>query len=167
MLMLVLNVIHILAGAFWAGSALLLTFFILPAVSAAGPQGGAVLEKLTQETRFPMAMALGGALTVLSGLVMYWLVSGGLSAAWISSPHGIAISVGAVAGIGCAIAGGAVAGRATKRLGALVEEHAGKTPTAEQQAEMDRLKATMRQGSVLSSLFILVALIGMGLARAL
>jgi len=168
-MMTVLNLIHIVAGAFWAGSALLLTFFIMPAVSAAGQPGAAVIQKLTQETRFPLFMALGGALTVLSGLTMYWLVSDHLSSAWVTSGHGIAITVGAVAGILAAIAGGAMAGRASKRLGALMQEcqAAGKPPTAEQQAEIERMKATMRKGSLAGSLFILIALMGMALARTL
>jgi hypothetical protein len=168
-MMIVLNLVHIVAGAFWAGSALLLTCFVVPAVNAAGQQGGAVMQKLTKETRFPLAMALSGALTVLSGLAMYWLVSDGLSAAWISSSHGIAITVGGVAGICAAIAGGAMAGGASKRLGALMEEcqTAGKPPTAEQQAEIERFKAKMRQGSVAGSIFILIALIGMAIARVL
>jgi hypothetical protein len=168
-MMIFLNLVHIVAGAFWAGSALLLTFFVMPAVSAAGQPGATVIQKLTQETRFPLFMALGGALTVLSGLVMYWLVSGGLSSAWLSSAHGIAITVGAVAGICGAITGGAVAGRASKRLDGLMAEcqAAGKPPTAEQQAVIERMQATMRKGSLASSLFILIALMGMALARTL
>ncbi len=168
-MMTFLNLVHIVAGVVWAGSALLLTFFIMPAVSAAGQPGATVIQKLTQETRFPLFMALGGALTVLSGLTMYWLASDHLSATWMSSNHGIAITVGAVAGILAAIAGGAMAGRASKRLGALMAEcqAAGKPPTAEQQTEIERLKAKMRQGSMAGSLFILIALMGMALARTL
>jgi len=168
-MMTFLNLVHIVASAFWAGSALLLTFFIMPAVSAAGQPGATVIQKLTQETRFPLFMALGGALTVLSGLVMYWLVSGGLSSAWLSSAHGIAITVGAVAGICGAIVGGAVGGRASKHLDGLMAERraAGKPPTAEQQVEIERMQATMRKGSLAGSLFILIALMGMALARTL
>lgn len=167
-MMIVLNLVHILAGAFWAGAALLLTFFLVPAVDAAGPQGGAVMQKLVKDTRFPQAMTASGVLTILSGLTMYWLVSGGFSAAWISSNHGVAITVGGIGGIFAAIVGGGVSGRATKRLGTLMQQiqASGEQPTPEQQAQIKALKGTMRWGSLAGSICILIALIGMAVARA-
>jgi len=167
-MMIVLNLVHILAGSFWAGGLLLLTFFLFPAVDAAGPQGAAVMQKLMKGTRFPLIMMGSGVLTLLSGLTMYWLVSGGLSQAWMSSNHGVAITAGGIGGILAAILGGAVTGRASKRLGALMQEiqASGGQPTAEQQARLQSLKGTVRRGSLAGAFCILIALIGMALARA-
>ncbi|HEX7964229.1 MAG TPA: hypothetical protein VF651_00815 [Gammaproteobacteria bacterium] len=168
-MMILLNLVHIMAGAFWAGAVLLLTFFLFPAMESAGPQGGAVMQKLVKGTRFPLAMMGSGVLTILSGLALYWFVSGGLSAAWISSSHGVAITVGGIGGILAAIVGGAMSGRASKRLGALMQEiqAAGAQPTADQQMEIASLKRTVRRGSLAGAAFILVALVGMSVARAL
>jgi uncharacterized membrane protein len=167
-MMILLNLVHILAGVFWAGAALLLSFFLVPAIDAAGPQGEAVMQKLVKGTRFPQAMMASGMLTVLSGLVMYWLVSGGLSAAWVSSNHGVAITLGGIGGILAAIVGGGVSGRATKRLGTLMQQiqASGGQSTPEQQAQIESLKGTMRWSSLAGSACILVALIGMAVARA-
>ncbi len=167
-MLLVLNLVHILSGVFWAGSVLLLTFFVVPAIEASGAQGKAVMQSLLKGTRFPLAMMLSGMLTVLSGLAMYWLVSDGLKGNWIGSAHGIAITVGGLGGVLAAIVGGAISGRATKRLGAVMQqiEAAGKPATAEQEAEIRALQTTMRMGTVLGTLFILVALVGMAVARA-
>ena len=168
-MMIILNLVHILAGVSWAGGVLLFTFFVAPAARDAGPQGGAFMQKLVNEKRFPQAMMLSGILTILSGLAMYWLVSRGLDAAWMSSDHGIAITVGAIAGILAAILSGAMTGRASRRLGALMQEiqAAGGQPTPEQQEVIKSLQATMRLGSLAGAAFILIALIGMSVARAL
>jgi hypothetical protein len=167
-MMIILNLVHILAGVFWAGATLLLTFFVAPAIEAAGPGGGLIMQKLVKGTRFPLAMMLSGVLTILSGLSMFWLVSGGLSAAWMASNHGIAITLGGGAGILAAILGGAMSGRATRRLGALMQEiqASGKQAGPEQQAEIKALQVTMRRGSLAGALCILIALIGMSVARA-
>jgi hypothetical protein len=81
----------------------------------------------------------------------------------------LAITVGGIGGILAAIAGGAVTGRASKRLGALMQEiqGSGAQPTADQQVEIASLKRTIRQGSLVGAVCILVALVGMSVARAL
>jgi uncharacterized membrane protein len=167
MFMIILNLIHILSGVFWGGGILLLGLCISPAVDAAGPAGSAFMHKLMVETRFAMAMAVSGGLTILSGLIMYWLVSDGFSAAWLSSTHGILISVGAVFGIVTAVMGGISSKRAGKRMSALVGEiqAAGNSPTDAQQTEMRRLKLKLRRSSTYSAILMLVVITCMALAR--
>lgn len=169
MVMIVLNLIHILAGVFWAGAILFLALFVGPAVNAAGPAGGAFMHKLMTETRFSMAIAAGGVLTVLTGLVLYWLVSNALSSNWILTGHGLAITLGGIAGILAAVVGATVSKRANLRIGALAAEiqAGGKPPSSAQQSELQNLKNTMRMGSTLSALLVLIALTGMALARSL
>ncbi|MGH8369749.1 MAG: hypothetical protein ACRESC_02095, partial [Gammaproteobacteria bacterium] len=153
MFMIILNLIHILSGVFWGGAVLLLAVCISPAVDAAGPAGGVFMHKLMLETRFAMAMGVSGGLTILSGLVMYWLVSGGFSPAWLSSTHGILISVGAVFGILTAVIGGVSSKHAGKRMSALAGEiqAAGNTPSDAQQTEMRQLKLKLRRSSIYSA----------------
>ncbi|HET7396052.1 MAG TPA: hypothetical protein VFK12_06405 [Gammaproteobacteria bacterium] len=167
MFMIILNLIHILCGVFWGGAVLLLGLCISPAVDAAGPAGSAFMHKLMVETRFAMAMGISGGLTILSGLIMYWLVSGGFSPAWLSSTHGILISIGAVFGIVTAVIGGISSKRAGKRMSALaVEIQAGaSSPTDVQQAEIRQLKLKLRRSSACSAILILVVITCMALAR--
>ncbi|HET7921591.1 MAG TPA: hypothetical protein VFM15_02425 [Gammaproteobacteria bacterium] len=167
MLMIILNLVHIVAGVFWGGAVLLLAVCIGPAVDAAGAAGSAFMHKLMVEARFAMAMGISGGLTMLSGLIMYWMVSGGLASAWLTSTHGILISVGAICGIATAVLGGAASKRAGKRMSALAAEiqAAGNAPNETQQAEMQGLKLKLRRSSVVSGWLILIAIVCMALAR--
>jgi len=169
MLMVALYFIHIIAGIFWAGTALFLTGFLQPAVNAAGPAGGAVMNKLVTETRFSLAMSAGGGLTVLTGLVMYWLVSRDFSTAWFASTHGILISAGGAAGIVAVIVGFTSTKGANQRMGLLAGEiqAGGQPPSAAQQAELEALKLKMRKSSVSGTLLILIAIVCMALARTI
>jgi uncharacterized membrane protein len=169
MFMIILNLVHILSGVFWGGAILLLAVCISPAVDAAGPAGSAFMHKLMVETRFAMAMGASGGLTILSGLVMYWLVSDGFSSAWLSSTHGILISTGAVFGILTAVIGGITSKRAGKRMSELADEirTGGNTPTDTQQTEMKQLKLKLRRSSTYSAILMLVVISCMALARTL
>ncbi|MGH8371565.1 MAG: hypothetical protein ACRETO_02380 [Gammaproteobacteria bacterium] len=169
MFMIILNLIHILSGVFWGGAILLLAVCISPAVDAAGPAGSAFMHKLMVETRFAMAMGASGGLTILSGLVMYWLVSDGFSSPWLSSTHGILISTGAVFGILTAVIGGITSKRAGKRMSALASEiqTGGNTPSDAQQTEMRQLKLKLRRSSTYSAVLMLVVISCMALARTL
>ncbi|MGD8828852.1 MAG: hypothetical protein PVG21_09130 [Gammaproteobacteria bacterium] len=168
-MMIVLNLVHILAGAFWAGAVIFLAAFVAPAVEAAGPAGGSFMQKLMNETRFSQAMALSGALTVLSGLALYWFVSGHLSAAWILSGHGLAITAGGIGGILAALAGALISNRAAWKLNGLMAavQAGGGEVTDAQAGEIAGLKSRLRTGSVAGALLVFVALTGMALARAI
>jgi hypothetical protein len=168
MSMMVLSLVHIAFGAFWVGAVLLLAGFIGPAVEAAGPAGGTFMQKLNMETRFPMAMSVAGGLTMLSGIILYWIVSNHLSVDWLGSNHGLLITIGSVAGLGAGVAGLTLSKRASLGLARLISEiqAAGAPPSAEQQARMQKLKAALRRGSTLTALLLLIAVACMGLAHA-
>lgn len=166
MTMLILSLLHIVAGAFWAGAVLFAFAFLEPVVEALGPAGGAFMQKLMTGTRLQAVMPAVGALTVLTGAVMYWLVSDHFSSAWITSPHGIAISIGAFAGIMAGMASG-MSKRLRARLMEIRSGLKGAAPDAAKQAEMQTLIAALRIRSRVVALLILVALCGMALAHGL
>src|SRR5438034_5087899 len=73
--MILLRVIHILSGVFWAGATFFLVGFLQPVVAASGPEGGRLMQRLTSQKRFQMAMPVAAGLTILSGLALYGRVS--------------------------------------------------------------------------------------------
>src|SRR5436190_689631 len=98
LVMIVLRLIHILTGVFWAGAAFILVQFILPAATAAGPAGGQFMQRLLQ-TNFSRIVLAAGTLNVLAGLVMYWRDSGGLQLVWITTPTGLTLTLGGLAAL--------------------------------------------------------------------
>ena len=44
MSLIVLRAVHVIAGAFWVGAALMLVAFVAPTVRALGPDGGGLAE---------------------------------------------------------------------------------------------------------------------------
>ena len=166
MTMLILSLLHIVAGAFWAGAALFAFAFLEPVVEALGPAGGAFMQKLMTGTKLMLVMPLVGVLTILSGAVMYWMVSDHFAPAWLTSAHGIVISIGAFAGILAAMAGG-MGKRLRARLLEIRAGLKGAAPDAAQQAEMQTLTAALRTRSRAAALLILLALCCMAAAHAL
>lgn len=166
---LILRLIHILAGVFWAGGVLLMAAFVGPSIRDAGPAGGTVMQKLAGDRRVPDWLAGAAVVTVLAGLLLYWEASGGLSGGWISSPTGIAFSVGGLAGIAAAVIGTSVAAPAIRRIIALAREvqtGVGQ-PSTEQSDRLARLqrRSTLAIRWVAALAFVAVA--GMAIAERL
>ena len=68
-LTLLLRLIHILAGVFWAGSVFFLAGFLIPTVRETGPEGGRVMSHLVGRRRLPVFIGIAILLTVVSGLI--------------------------------------------------------------------------------------------------
>jgi uncharacterized membrane protein len=92
--LLLLRLIHIVAGVFWAGGLFTLALFILPSVNTSMPEGGKVMQRLMAAYHFPVYMLSAAALTLLSGLLMYAKQSRGFSMSWIGSLHGMVLTIG-------------------------------------------------------------------------
>jgi uncharacterized membrane protein len=166
--MLFLRSIHILSGIFWVGTALFFVFFFDPTIKTAGPAGGTVMGRLTL-TRFPLAMALSSILTVGIGLLMYWLDSHGFQFNWISTPPGIAMTIGSVAGILAFLLGLIVEMPTTARMAAIQKEiqTAGQPLSPSQMEEMHVLQERMSIASRWAAALMVVAVLGMAMAREL
>src|SRR2546428_13568736 len=97
--MILLRVIHILSGVFWAGATFFLVGFLQPVVAASGPEGGRLMQRLTSQKRFQMAMPVAAGLSLLSTPARYWPVSAGFQLAWITSGAGLVLALSSVAAI--------------------------------------------------------------------
>jgi hypothetical protein len=96
---IILRLIHILAGAFWAGTAFLIAGFLVPTVRATGREGGLFMQHLMETRRLQMFLGIAMLLTVLSGVTMYARLAATTHGAWAGTAPGIAYGVGAVAAI--------------------------------------------------------------------
>jgi uncharacterized membrane protein len=130
--------VHVFFAILWAGGAIAVGLFIIPSVIEAGPAGGAVMAGVLKR-RFPLVMTVSGVLVVLSGLRMYMLR---FDPAWVHTPEGIVLSLGAIAGLGAMGIGMFIQKPTVEKLGALGAKlaAAGRPPTPEETAEMDALR---------------------------
>ncbi len=95
-----LRVIHILSGAAWVGGAFLIMGFIVPRARHLGPEaGGTYLRRFLDHPWFSTYITAVELLAVITGFVLFWNASGGLQGAWLTSPTGLAFTVGGIAGV--------------------------------------------------------------------
>jgi hypothetical protein len=140
-LMLVLRLIHILAGVFWVGAAITLAGFVLPSVRAGGPAAGSFMREIGRR-KLPPSITLAALFTILSGVGLYWRQSALSNGTWARSPMGITIGIGAVFALVAGILGGTFARSTGTRLMVLGQEimATGGPPSGLQREEMERLQ---------------------------
>ncbi len=109
-----------------------MVFFLEPAIRAAGPDGGKVMQKLIGGSRFSLVIAASGVVVVLSGLFLYGPATANSVAIMLGQR--LPLTLGAVAGIASAVVGAMFQGKGSAGLKALGAEMAaqGGPPTPAQ-----------------------------------
>ena len=69
-LVIVLRLIHVVAGALWVGMVTFVTYYLQPALQEAGPEGGKVMAAL-QRRGIMTVMPILAVATLVSGLWLY------------------------------------------------------------------------------------------------
>lgn len=168
-LMVVLRLIHIIAGIFWVGTVFLLAWFLLPAQRTTGMAGLSFVEELMMRKKLRIYLILTMVLTILSGLTMYAHYMMASHGEWASSTMAKVLGFGAVCGI---IAGG-VGASSGKRMGmkmiAMGNEirGSGGSPSPAQQAQLDALQNKAAGEMKLVAALLVIAVAAMASARYL
>ena len=103
--LLATRVVHIGSAMIWFGGAIIGGFFLQPTARALGQAGVPFMEHLMRRRRLGVLFPVVAGLAILSGAALYWRDSGGLQMTWISSPSGLAFTVGGVAAIASFVGG--------------------------------------------------------------
>lgn len=166
---LVIRVVHILCGVFWAGAAIMLAGFIEPAVKSLGPDGGRFVQRMMGPGRFGVFMTLASLLVVLSGLIMLWDGSFARMGDWFASGYGRTIIVGSIAGFVAMLAGLGVNAPVAARIARLsVEiESAGVPPKPEQLEQIARLQRRLHVAGIASAVLLAFTVVAMAAAHFL
>lgn len=160
-----LRIVHIVAGVFWVGGTLIMTFFLGPTVGATGEAGQKVVGHLMNNLKFSQRMSAASGLTILAGFILYWIDSDGFTSAWMSSGAGTGFGIGAVfALIGMAF--GIMIGRTMKALAQLGSQLQGR-PTSDQAAQLQTLQSRQLTYSRISAASLILSVIFMAIARYL
>ncbi len=168
-LLLILRLLHIVCGVFWAGTLIFFAAFLVPSVQEVGPDGAKVMAAL-QRRRFLDVIPVVAALTILTGLWLYWRLSAGLTYTWVTSAFGLTLGIGgllafAAFGIGVGIMRPAVL-RAAALAAQTAESSAGLDPSA-QLATVQRLRRRTAAAGRLVAVLLIVATALMAVARYL
>jgi hypothetical protein len=166
LLLILLRLIHVLFGVFWAGSMFFMVSFLLPTAREAGPAGAPFMRRFAR-SGFTNAAAGSAVLTVLSGLGLFWMLTKGNTGFIMGSGRGITLSIGALAAIVALIYGLVVQRPVGTRMATLAAEvdAAGGVPNEAQMAEMPGLQARLVRGLRIIAVLLLIAVACMAMAR--
>ena len=166
---LVLRLVHVLGGIFWVGSGLFTTFFLVPAIIAAGPAAGPVMGGLQQRRLFTILPTVA-VLTILSGLRLMWIASGGFRSEYFQTRTGATFAIAAAASVIAFVLSILIARPMAVRATQLAAEMA-RTPEGQPRAaiadEMARVRSRGALVTTISVGLLLVAASGMAVARYL
>jgi hypothetical protein len=166
---LILRLIHIVAGAVWVGAAIFVTFLLMPVLGGLGPTAGAVMAGLQKKGLFVVLPVLA-ILTILSGLRLIWIVSGGFNGSYFATPAGATYAVAGGTAILAFVLGFTLSRPLGARMGALAAQ-LGQAGTEDEKARLGRELAATRQMSTRVGYFVtallFVATAGMAVARYL
>ena len=168
MTLLILRLVHIVAGVFWVGAVIFIALFLMPSLRGAGPAGGAVMQQLAQVRRLPIWMMAGSILTLLSGIGLYWHDSAGFSSTtWLASGTGRMFGLGGVLAIAGSVLGMSISSPAGRRLGMLMAkiQAAGRPPSAEEAATIQQLQGRLTWTSQVLAVVLALATAAMAVAR--
>lgn len=164
---LVLRLVHILGGIFWVGSFMFTSYFLQPALAASPAVAGQVMAGL-QKRRLFVFLPIIAVLTILSGIRLLWIVSVGFSDAYLATPTGRTISVGAGAAIIAFLLSLLVVRPGFLKVGRLAQTLAASTDQAAKQSisgEMQRLGRRVSIVSGIVAVLLLSAAASMAIAR--
>jgi hypothetical protein len=150
----------------WVGFMVYMVAFLMPALQTVGPAAGQVMAAL-QRRRLMAFMPGVALLTLLSGLRLYWIMSDGFSPAYVHSRMGMTFGIAGLLAITAFVLGMTVTRPAMARMSALGAQlpTAGEAERPALQAEMARLRERGRRGSLGIVTLVLLAAVGMAVAR--
>jgi uncharacterized membrane protein len=167
--LILLRILHVGGAMMWFGGAIIGGFFLQPTAKAVGPAGQPFMDHLMRQRRLGMFFPIVAVVVVLSGAGLYWRDSGGLDAEWITSPSGLAFTIGALAAILALVGGFVLIGPSVAEQAAVqIELAAGDgVPNEAQRERLARAERRMQLANRIDLPLILLAGLMMAVARYL
>lgn len=164
---LLLRLIHILAGVFWVGSAVTMFLFLQPTAQATAPESQRFMLHLLRNRRFGHVVLVTALLTVGAGAILFWRDSNGLQLAWMSRPPGLGFTIGALAALlalGLFIFVGFPASSRLVGIGSRLEAER-RPPSVDEQQILARSQAVLKRVGVTVVVLLTIAAGAMATAR--
>jgi uncharacterized membrane protein len=164
-LILVLRLLHIFAGVFWAGTTFLFYFVLGPAITASGDAGRKFAAYLITKGHMTPIIASAAGLTVVAGLGLYLIDSSWLTSAWMLRGAGVGFAIGGISGL-VAFVFGLLFGRNNEKMVALGSQIQG-MPTPEQVAALQSIQKNQKVVGTVMVIAMIVAVAFMATSRYL
>jgi uncharacterized membrane protein len=166
-MIIILRLIHILSAVFWVGTLLFTAFYLFPALRVIGPAAGPVMAGL-QKRGFLIALPVSGLVTLLSGVALIWVVSGGNMSAYSRTSTGRMFTMAGGLAVIAFFLGIAISRPAGGKLMKLTPEMAtmpeGPARTAIQ-TQIAALQQRVGISTMVISILVIIAAAGMAVAR--
>lgn len=166
-MMILFRLIHILSGITWVGAVIFTACFLFPAMQGDPGTAGKVMAGLARR-RYMQVMPAVAILTILSGLWMIWVTSGGHLAMYLHTASGHTFTMAGGLGILGFLLGIFVARPRGMQAMALGRQMATVTDPAERALLQERMEVLQRQSGMVTmavTVLVLLAAAGMAIAR--
>jgi uncharacterized membrane protein len=165
--LILLRLVHIFSGVTWAGTTFFLVSTLIPSARESGPEAGRFLGRMGGSNRMLLFIGISNTLTVLSGILLYGLLTNGFHLDWLSSGRGLVLTIGALAGLTAWLIGLLAMAPNGKRISLLIESmgSAGGPPSPELAAKLPALIEKQAQYGTWLALLLAVAVAGMSTAE--
>jgi hypothetical protein len=147
LLFLGVRAFHVLFAAAWLGTTAFVYLLLSPALDDVGPPGAAVMAALGRRGISAIMASVGG-LVVLSGIWLYWRLTGGFDPQSSATMTARVFGAGGAAGILALILGGAIVGRTAKKMTDLAATITATTDPAQRSAIVAEVASLKRRMSV-------------------
>jgi hypothetical protein len=167
--LILLRIVHVGSAMIWFGGAIVGSFFLAPTASALGRDGAAFMDHLMSRRRLGLFFPIVATLTILSGAALYWRDSSGLQLAWITSPPGLAFTLGGLAALVAFVGGFVLIGPSFAARAAVEKELAAGdgVPNAAQRERLASADRRMRLADRVDFPLLLLAGLTMAIGRYL
>jgi hypothetical protein len=169
LLPIVLRTIHIGAGVLWVGGSALFFFFLEPTMNKLGPDAERFIDEVMNKRKAPIYFLVSSTLTVIGGAILYWRDSSGLNIDWITSPGGLAFTVGGIAAILGWLGGNLLIPTTVMKLSAVGGQMkaAGGPPSPDLLSRLHALQERLHTIGLVDLVLLGIAVLGMASARYL
>lgn len=164
--MLILRILHVGFGIFWAGSVFYFTLFLIPALKSSGPEGMKFMQALGK-TGYPTFLMIASVTSITAGILLIAKISGGFRPEWFSSLYAQIVTSGGVIAIIAFLIGISMNRPAAARIGRISETIAkqGTPPTPAQMAELGKMRQRIFNGTKYIAILLAISVITMSIFR--
>lgn len=159
----VIRGLHVLAGTFWVGAAIVMAGFLAPTSRRVGQSGAAFMRELNTRSRLPLATNIAALLTIVTGFWLLWRMSGGLNPYWFASSYGATLTVGMVAALAAYAISVGIQRPAMQTIARAQGQ--GGTPDDSAREALARAQARITMGGRAGAVLLAVSVICMAVAR--